>query len=76
MLPSMFKCRSMISIKLHCNFIKITLCDGCSPVNLLYILRTPFPKNTSGGLLLNKEKFSMGVILTNMRFLLYPQMEE
>ena len=25
----------------------------CSPVNLLHIFRTPFPKNTSGGLLLN-----------------------
>ena len=25
---------------------------GCSPVNLLQIFRTPFPKNTSGGLLL------------------------
>ena len=27
--------------------------NGCSPVNLLYIFRTPFPKNTSGGLLLS-----------------------
>ena len=25
----------------------------CSPVNLLRIFGTPFPKNTSGGLLLN-----------------------
>ena len=25
--------------------------DGCSPVNLLHILRTPLPMNTSGGLL-------------------------
>ena len=25
---------------------------GCSPVNLLQIFRTPFPKNTSGSLLL------------------------
>ena len=25
---------------------------GCSPVNLLHIFRTPFSKNTSGGLLL------------------------
>ena len=25
---------------------------GCSPVNLLHIFRTPFPKNTSGRLLL------------------------
>ena len=36
----------------HFNFIEITLRHGCSPVNLLDIFRTPFPKNTSGGLLL------------------------
>ena len=39
-------CRSEISIKLLCNFIKITLWHGFSPVNLLHIfkdlfLRTP-----------------------------------
>ena len=34
------------------DFIKITLRHGCSPVNLLYISRTPFPNNTFGGLLL------------------------
>ena len=34
------------------NFIEIALRHGCSPVNLLHIFRTPFPKNTSGGLLL------------------------
>ena len=45
-------CRSAISIKMLCNFIKITLCHGCSLVNLLHIFGTPFPKNTSGGLLL------------------------
>ena len=45
--------RSVISIKLLCNVIEIALPDGCSPVNLLYIFRTPFPKNTSGRLLLN-----------------------
>ena len=38
---------------LESNFIGITLRDGCSPVNLLHILRTHFPENTSGGLLLN-----------------------
>ena len=32
--------------------IKIALRHGCSPVNLEHIFRTPFPKNTSGGLLL------------------------
>ena len=38
--------------ELLCNFIEITLCHRCSPVNLLHIFRTPFPKNTSGWLLL------------------------
>ena len=32
--------------------IEITLWHGFSLVNLMHILRTPFPKNTSGGLLL------------------------
>ena len=41
---------SAMSIKLLCNFIEITLCHGCSLVNLLHIFRTP-PKNTSGLLL-------------------------
>ena len=39
--------------KMQSNFIKITLQHGCSPVNLLHIFRTPFPKNTSGGLSLS-----------------------
>ena len=43
---------SLISIELQSNFIEITLRYGCSPVNLLHIFRTPFPKNTSGRLLL------------------------
>ena len=34
------------------NFIKITLWHGFSPLNLLHVFRTPFPKNTSGCLLL------------------------
>ena len=50
-------CRSAISIKLLCklicNFIETALRYGCSPVNLLHIFRTPFPKNTSGRLLYN-----------------------
>ena len=44
---------SLVSIKLLCNFVEITLRHGCSPVKLLHIIRTLFPKNTSGGLLLN-----------------------
>ena len=39
--------------KLQSNFIEIALRHGCSPVNLLHIFRTPFPRNTSGWLLLN-----------------------
>ena len=50
-------CRSMISIKLLCNFIEITLWYGCSPVNLLHIFRTPFTKNSSAWLLLNFGRF-------------------
>ena len=33
------------------NFIEIPLRHGCSPVNLLHIFTTPFPKSTSGRLL-------------------------
>ena len=46
-------CRSVVSIKLLCNFIEIAFWQGCSPVNLMYIFRAPFYKNTYGGLLLN-----------------------
>ena len=45
-------CQSVISIKLQSNFIEIALRHGCSPVNLLHIFKTPFPRNTSGWLLL------------------------
>ena len=50
-------CWSVISIKLLCNFIEITLRQGCSPVNMLHIFKTPFPRNTSGWLLLKNEFF-------------------
>ena len=46
-------CWSVILIKLQSNFIEIAHHHGCSTVNLLYILRTPFPQNKSGGLLLS-----------------------
>ena len=49
--------RSAISKKLPFNFIEITFRHVCSPVNLLHIFRTPFPKNTSGRLLLNWKRF-------------------
>ena len=32
------------------NFIEMKLVYGCSPVNLLHIFKTPFAKNTYGGL--------------------------
>ena len=38
--------------KVASNFIEIALRHVCSPVNLLHIFRTPFPKNASGWLLL------------------------
>ena len=44
--------RSVISIKMLCNFIEITLWRGCSLVTLLHAFRVPFSKNPSGGLLL------------------------
>ena len=37
---------------LKCDFNKVAL-HGCSPVNLLHIFGAPFPKNTSGRLLLH-----------------------
>ena len=46
--------RGVISVKLLCNFIEITHRHGCSLVNLLHIFNTPFPGNTSGGLLLER----------------------
>ena len=45
-------CRSVILTKLQSNFIEITLRHGCSPVKLLHISRTPFPRNASGWVLL------------------------
>ena len=35
-----------------CTFLEIAVWHGCSPVNLLRIFRTHFPKNTSERLLL------------------------
>ena len=47
-------CWSVISITLLCDFIEITLRHECSPINLVLIFRTPFHKNTSQEMLLNK----------------------
>ena len=45
-------CRSVISIKLQSHFIEIALRHGSSAVNLVHIVRTPFPKNNSERLLI------------------------
>ena len=45
-------CQSVISKKLICNFIEITLRHECSPGHLLHIFRTPSYKSTFRGLLL------------------------
>ena len=54
-----YPCQSVISIELLCNFIEIALRRGCSPVNLLHIFRTAFPKNHSVGLHPSEEKIQM-----------------
>ena len=54
-------CRSVISINLQSNFIEITLQHGCSAVNLLHFLKTSFPKNTSGWLLLYHQNDYMNI---------------
>ena len=41
------------NVKFQSNFIKVTLRHKQSPVNLLHIFRTSFPKNIYGGLLLH-----------------------
>ena len=46
---------SGISIKLQSSFIEIALRHGCSPVNLLQFFRTPFLRNTSRWLLLDRD---------------------
>ena len=45
-------CQIVISIKLQSNLTKIKLRHEYSPVSFVYISRTPFPRNTFGGLLL------------------------
>ena len=43
---------SVIAIKLQSNVVELILRHGCSPANLMHILRIPFPKNNFGWLLL------------------------
>ena len=53
---------------LFCNFIEIALRHGASPINLLHIFRTPFPKNTAGGLLLSYDvSGALSIIYFRMR---------
>ena len=59
-------CRNVISIRLPSNCIEITLRNGCSPVNLLHVFRTPFLKSTSGRLHLDLNKFKK--ILNSKKF--------
>ena len=54
-----------------CNFIEIALRNGCSPVNLLHIFRTPFLKNFSGWLLLQNNYCSSEIYLLSLSFLLF-----
>ena len=61
-------CRSVISVKLLCSFIEIKFRQGCSSVNLLHIFRTPFPKITSGGILLEAIKSRVFMILLRAVF--------
>ena len=51
------------------NFIKTALRHGCSPINLLHIFRTPFPKNTPGWLLLNDGFYKIFHVLRNTQTL-------
>ena len=44
--PSRGVLKKRYSENIQSNFIEVTLQHGCSPVNLLHIFRTPFPKNT------------------------------
>ena len=55
-------CQSAISIKLQSNFIETALRHECSPVNLLHIFRTHFPRNTSGWLLLHLEPCQASIL--------------
>ena len=53
--PEMFLGKGVLKLhsNLFCNFIEIRLHHGWFTVNLKYISRAPFPRNTSGWLLLS-----------------------
>ena len=50
-----------------CDFIEIALRRGCSPVNLVHVFRTSFPKKTPEGLLL-KQSNPRGVFRIQSKF--------
>ena len=50
-------------IKLLRNFIEITLRYGCSPVYMLHISRSPFPKTTYEELVLEVHRYYLDVYL-------------
>ena len=56
MKPLHLKCSKSEKKNNENKIIEITLRHGCSPVNLLYISRTSFLKNTSGRLLLKIDR--------------------
>ena len=60
-------CRSLILIKLLCNFIEITLRHGCSPVKLLLIFWTAFLKKISEWLLPNTPILEIIILKTKRR---------
>ena len=65
---------SMPKCDFNSNFIEIKLRYGCSPVNLLLIFRTPFPKNPSGWLLpfiLRKRLLNSFILFCNTLKMLY-----
>ena len=51
------------------NCIEITLRHGCSLVNLLHIFRTPFPRNTSGWLLLYLRRLLFWTMIEHRMYL-------
>ena len=61
-------CQSAISISLQSSFFEIALRHGYSPVNLLRVLRIPFPKNTYGRLLLDYRGISANLFHDEFRF--------
>ena len=55
-------CSENMQVILAKLLIEITLRVECSPVNLLHIFGTHFPKNTSAGLLLVEVKSKRNII--------------